>query len=239
MVVQFILAVRRGRREVKVVPENKEGKVQLETRTEDKSALLDPGEISYDACTKIDIISKESVVPLPLELGAGNLKRPDDLVNELERSEICVGGNLATKGGQRYEDKISSNNSLKPSITTTNLCEEKPVASIQAESADEIRLKSDRIRDPLTVKEESSIRERFKQDLGHSKSDVQYVEVEEYFVKYRNFSYLHCEWKTEDELFKGDKRISAKLKRFKQKMAHHANIFENVSLFFQKDLSLC
>jgi len=138
-----------------------------------------------------------------------------------------------------YEDKVSSNNSLKPSITTTSLYEEKPVTSIHAESADEMKFKGDRIRDPLTVKEENSIRERFKQDLGHSKSDVQYVEVEEYFVKYRNFSYLHCEWKTEDELFKGDKRISAKLKRFKQKMAHHANIFENVSLCFRKDLSLC
>lgn len=55
-----------------------------------------------------------------------------------------------------------------------------------------------------------------------------FVDVEEYYVKYRNFSYLHCEWKTEDELYKGDKRIAAKLKRFKQKMAHHANIFENV-----------
>jgi len=239
MVVQFILAVRRGRREVKMVPENKEGKMQLETRTEDKPALLDPGEFSCDASTKSDIIRKDSLVPEPVELGAGNLKHPDDLVDELERSEFRVGGNLAIKDGQRYEDKISSNNSLKPSITTTNLCEEKPVASIQAESADEMKLKGDRIRDPLTVKEESSIRERFKQDLGHSKSDVQYVEVEEYFVKYRNFSYLHCEWKTEDELFKGDKRISAKLKRFKQKMAHHANIFENVSSCFRKDLSLC
>lgn len=58
------------------------------------------------------------------------------------------------------------------------------------------------------------------------------VEVEEYYVKYRNFSYLHCEWKTEDELYKGDKRIAAKLKRFKQKMAHHANIFENVRVVY-------
>lgn len=235
MVVQFILAVRKGRREVKVVLENKEGKVQLETRTEDKLALLDPGEISRDASTKSDIISKDSVVVGPVELGAGNLKHPDNLVDELERSELCVGGSLVIKDGQQYEDKISSNNSLKPSITTTNLCEEKPIASIHSEPADEMKLKGDRVRDPLNVKEESSIRERFKQDLVHSKSDVQYVEVEEYFVKYRNFSYLHCEWKTEDELFKGDKRISAKLKRFKQKMAHHANIFENVSLCFRKD----
>lgn len=55
-------------------------------------------------------------------------------------------------------------------------------------------------------------------------------EIEEYYVKYRNFSYLHCEWKTEEELFKGDKRITAKLKRFKQKMAHNTNIFENVNI---------
>lgn len=62
------------------------------------------------------------------------------------------------------------------------------------------------------------------------KGDQRIIDVEEYYVKYRNFSYLHCEWKTEDELYKGDKRIAAKLKRFKQKMAHHANIFENVSI---------
>lgn len=56
----------------------------------------------------------------------------------------------------------------------------------------------------------------------------QFVEVEEYFVKYRNFSYLHCEWRTEEEMYKGDKRIQAKLKRFKQKQQQNTNIFENV-----------
>lgn len=56
----------------------------------------------------------------------------------------------------------------------------------------------------------------------------QVIEVEEYFVKYRNFSYLHCEWRTEEELYKGDKRIQAKLKRFKQKQQQNTNIFENV-----------
>lgn len=60
------------------------------------------------------------------------------------------------------------------------------------------------------------------------KSNTKLVDVEEYYVKYRNFSYLHCEWKTEEELMKGDKRIIAKLKRFKQKQAQQMNIFENV-----------
>ncbi|PNF33753.1 hypothetical protein B7P43_G10216, partial [Cryptotermes secundus] len=154
-------------------------------------------------------------------MGFSSLKHPDYLVDGRERSELCVDGGLFIKEGHRDEDK-GSNNNFKPSITCIDLCEEKPVSSKQKEPpADEMKLKIDRVREPHSAKEENSIRERFKQDLIHSKSDVQYVEVEEYFVKYRNFSYLHCEWKTEDELFKGDKRISAKLKRFKQKMAHH------------------
>lgn len=60
----------------------------------------------------------------------------------------------------------------------------------------------------------------------------QIVELEEYFVKYRNFSYLHCEWRTEEEMYKGDKRIQAKLKRFKQKQQQNTNIFENVLTMF-------
>lgn len=52
------------------------------------------------------------------------------------------------------------------------------------------------------------------------------IEVEEFFVKYKSFSYLHCEWKTEEELMKGDKRVNAKIKRYKQKLSNNANIFE-------------
>ncbi|XP_025832998.1 chromodomain-helicase-DNA-binding protein 7 isoform X3 [Agrilus planipennis] len=54
------------------------------------------------------------------------------------------------------------------------------------------------------------------------------MDVEEYYVKYRNFSYLHCEWRTEEELYKGDKRISNKIKRFKQKQQQQMNIFESL-----------
>lgn len=43
------------------------------------------------------------------------------------------------------------------------------------------------------------------------------VEVEEFYVKYKNLSYLHCDWRTEEELEKGDKRINQKIKRFKMK----------------------
>ncbi|CAB3231113.1 unnamed protein product [Arctia plantaginis] len=72
--------------------------------------------------------------------------------------------------------------------------------------------------------EKSSNFEKENNELKNKKPIM--VDVEEYFVKYRNFSYLHCEWKTEEELYKGDKRIFSKIKRFKQKQAQQLNIFE-------------
>ncbi|PSN41756.1 Chromodomain-helicase-DNA-binding protein 8 [Blattella germanica] len=209
MVVQYILAVRKGRREVKPSLDNKdEVKPQLEVKPEDKNVI---GE-GISNIKKTEVVKDETcdkTVPAGENLGDGNIN--------LMKTE-----DLSLKAEHMVDDKLlPSNNNLKSSITSV---EEKSLKESPVE--DELKVKSDRIRDLSLTKDESTIRERFKAD--HIKPDVQYVEVEEYFVKYRNFSYLHCEWKTEDELFKGDKRISAKLKRFKQKMAHHANIFENL-----------
>ncbi|CAG9566971.1 unnamed protein product [Danaus chrysippus] len=43
-----------------------------------------------------------------------------------------------------------------------------------------------------------------QENVENKNSKPVMVDVEEYFVKYRNFSYLHCEWKTEEELYKAD-----------------------------------
>ncbi|XP_075033621.1 chromodomain-helicase-DNA-binding protein 6 isoform X4 [Mixophyes fleayi] len=50
------------------------------------------------------------------------------------------------------------------------------------------------------------------------------VEVEEFYVKYRNFSYLHCKWATLEDLEK-DPRIQQKIKRFRNKQAQMKHIF--------------
>ncbi|XP_006005388.1 chromodomain-helicase-DNA-binding protein 8 isoform X2 [Latimeria chalumnae] len=51
-----------------------------------------------------------------------------------------------------------------------------------------------------------------------------YMDVEEFFVKYKNYSYLHCEWATIQQLER-DKRIHQKIKRFKTKMAQMRLLF--------------
>lgn len=52
------------------------------------------------------------------------------------------------------------------------------------------------------------------------------IEVEEFYVKYKNLSYLHCEWKSRDELFYSDKRIDQKIKRFKLKKQQQQQMYD-------------
>ncbi|XP_052817121.1 chromodomain-helicase-DNA-binding protein 8-like isoform X4 [Mya arenaria] len=58
-------------------------------------------------------------------------------------------------------------------------------------------------------------------------------EVEEYFVKYKNFSYLHCEWRTEAEI--QDKRIQGKIKRYRQKKQQAVDVYDDEEELFNPD----
>ncbi|XP_075767962.1 chromodomain-helicase-DNA-binding protein 8-like, partial [Pelodiscus sinensis] len=62
----------------------------------------------------------------------------------------------------------------------------------------------------------------------------QFTEAEEFFVKYKNYSYLHCEWATIAQLEK-DKRIHQKLKRFKTKMTQMRHFFHEDEEPFNPD----
>ncbi|XP_037085686.1 LOW QUALITY PROTEIN: chromodomain-helicase-DNA-binding protein 7-like [Pollicipes pollicipes] len=61
---------------------------------------------------------------------------------------------------------------------------------------------------------------------GAVKKEAEFVEMDEFYVKYKNFSYLHCEWRTEDELQRGDRRISSKIKRYQQKKQQSHNVLD-------------
>ena len=51
--------------------------------------------------------------------------------------------------------------------------------------------------------------------------------VEEFLVKFKNYSYLHSKWATFEKILSGDKRFDGKVKRFKQKQAAQG-IFANL-----------
>uniref|UniRef100_A0A8B9MSV8 Chromodomain helicase DNA binding protein 7 n=1 Tax=Accipiter nisus TaxID=211598 RepID=A0A8B9MSV8_9AVES len=60
------------------------------------------------------------------------------------------------------------------------------------------------------------------------------VEIEEFYVKYKNFSYLHCQWASVEELDK-DKRIQQKIKRFKAKQGQNKFLSEIDDELFNPD----
>ncbi|KAM4688567.1 chromodomain-helicase-DNA-binding protein 7 [Discoglossus pictus] len=60
------------------------------------------------------------------------------------------------------------------------------------------------------------------------------VEVEEFYVKYKNFSYLHCQWASLEELEK-DKRIHQKIKRFRAKQGQNKFLSEIEDDLFNPD----
>lgn len=170
MVVQHILAVRKGTREV--------------------SSLIKDDKSSHDD-------SEEEIKKENEEISTEN----EEITKE-EKSDKKVDEKSEEKSDDQLEKKSDKSN-------------------------EKIDFKSDIVE---TQQEEPEKDEKTEPNLDElNDSSQKTIEVDEYYVKYRNFSYLHCEWKTEEELTKGDKRIAAKLKRFKQKMANNTNIFENVS----------
>ena len=58
--------------------------------------------------------------------------------------------------------------------------------------------------------------------VRESKTDAEMTKygdnVEEYLVKYKNYSYLHTEWATFDKLLGGDKKFDGKAKRYRTKV---------------------
>ncbi|XP_011617219.1 chromodomain-helicase-DNA-binding protein 8 isoform X4 [Takifugu rubripes] len=65
-------------------------------------------------------------------------------------------------------------------------------------------------------------------------SPGQYGNSEEFFVKYKNYSYLHCEWASLEQLER-DKRIHQKIKRFKTKHAQMSRLFQEEEEPFNPD----
>ncbi|XP_059250614.1 chromodomain-helicase-DNA-binding protein 7 isoform X4 [Mustela nigripes] len=70
--------------------------------------------------------------------------------------------------------------------------------------------------------------------IKKQKDSGEEVEVEEFYVKYKNFSYLHCQWASVEDLEK-DKRIQQKIKRFKAKQGQNKFLSEIEDELFNPD----
>lgn len=68
----------------------------------------------------------------------------------------------------------------------------------------------------------------YKSCIQHLLQDEELGSYEEFFVKFKNYSYLHCEWATAEKLARGDKRIHMKIKRYKVKQQNSMAFFSEL-----------
>lgn len=75
------------------------------------------------------------------------------------------------------------------------------------------------VEETMTVEKILALRTKQDEGLGT---------YEEFFVKFKNYSYLHCEWATTEKLARGDKRIHMKIKRYKVKQQNSMSLFSEM-----------
>ena len=101
---------------------------------------------------------------------------------------------------------------------------------VKKEETEEIKdlkdIKDSEVKDEEVKEKESPAKAKEEASPKKTSKPSKTVEVEEYLVKFKNFSYLHCQWLTEEELLRGDKRVSQKIKRYQQKKEKSANVLD-------------
>lgn len=178
--------------------EDTEAKAESESEKEEEKEKVEEGE------TKMEC-DDEKTLTEPTE--------EKEAIDEAEKSETA-------------EESASEKTEEQPMETETEAETEaetessEPKQEVKADPSQEESASDEKSNEETEVKTESEDKEE--------KPEPVFIEVDEYYVKYRNFSYLHCEWRTEEELLKGDRRVSAKIRRFQMKQSQQMNIFENL-----------
>uniref|UniRef100_A0A1A9ZZF1 Chromo domain-containing protein n=1 Tax=Glossina pallidipes TaxID=7398 RepID=A0A1A9ZZF1_GLOPL len=268
MVVQYVLAVRMGKRELLPDPlpeplkeeEEKEKGIserKSEERPEEQEKALKTNEEKAEKKEEVnEEKQKDSEVIRPDEALCEDVKETKENEEKIEIEAVAKLMELKEESGQQNDNKKIANHEIsscdkveKMDVDETELNvkidenekthyiqeknEEKETSASDKNPEEKSSLAEtiDSAKNKIDDKESKSVDVKAVKDekLGEgSKPEPVFIEVEEFLVKYRNFSYLHCEWRTEEELYKGDRRVGAKIRRFQQKQAQQINIFDNI-----------
>jgi chromodomain-helicase-DNA-binding protein 7 len=139
--------------------------------------------------------------------------------SELTTKPVADTDELKTDNDMKKEENEIKSEEIKMDTTSK---EEEFVETVKTETE----------KKPLEEKKEATLEvaekeeedeEEEEEEVSEYEEDGGEIEVEEFFVKYKTFSYLHCEWRTRDELFYSDKRVDQKIKRYKLKKSQTVN----------------
>ena len=237
MVVQLILASRMGTRELESDEEAENAfevpreqlskftgkapptKLQLQEAIEKAAIEADKKQNNNSSNDSKD--DKNDSDPTSIdEKKLENSLKPETEVEEAKKTEVEAKPEVEEKMDTDKENSSNEDEKTTNSETKENNDSDKPEKmevndEKPSEKATENEV-SEKPADPTTAP-------AVKKPLNKT---ARMIEVEEYLVKFKNFSYLHCQWLTEEELHRGDKRISQKIKRFKQKREKSVNLMD-------------
>lgn len=224
-------------------PENEVEKVEnevaeIEKPSEEEQPMeTEESSIQPDAENKTEVdtgVEKEIEKEIEIEKEVENEIDESKMEVEVEEEKEKVSTEPieeATKIEAELEKEPAKDDSEEKETIESEKSEEQPMETDSAESKAEIKAETSEEQEESSasdVKEEPEVKDEEKTDDMAEKPEPVFIEVDEYYVKYRNFSYLHCEWRTEEELLKGDRRVGAKIRRFQVKQTQQMNIFENL-----------
>ena len=234
MVVQLILASRMGTRELESDEEDENAfevpreqlskftgkapptKLQLQEAIEKAAIEADKKQNNNSSNDSKDEQKNDSdATPVDEKKLDSNMKPETDQV-ETKKTETEVEAKPETTEKMDADKENSSNEEEK---TTNSETKEKN----DSEKPEKTEVNDEKPTEKTTTENEVSEKPAVKKPLNKT---ARMIEVEEYLVKFKNFSYLHCQWLTEEELHRGDKRISQKIKRFKQKREKSVNLMD-------------
>ncbi len=256
MIVQFILATRMGTRELESDTEDEEEKKKAaaaaakEKKPEGEANNVDAkkeGDAEADKDGEKESPKKEEDKEEKMEVDEakkeedGDAKKVEESAKENADADKPESQTESSENDKKDEPKDKAEEKEEEGKTEAKAEDSKAEESKVEESKDkeekEEATKSEKVDangttedDKSAVKKEEP--EKKTEDAAAPakppapKKPARTIDVEEYLVKFKNFSYLHCQWLTEEELHRGDKRIASKIKRFKQKREKSANVLE-------------
>jgi len=241
MVVQFILSARMGYRELesdeedanafevprdqlsKYIPKNAGMKSEIQKREARAAARSEELAVAKaEEAAKMEAaagaeVKTETTVKVDVET-----KKAGETAMEVDGAEKPAEVKAETNG----PEKETAEEEVKGKSEETKM-EESPAVENKEEKAEEEVEKKPEIKEtPPTATSEPAVESPVIKKSKKSEIVASVIQVEEFLVKFKNFSYLHCQWLTEEELLRGDKRIGQKVKRFKQKREKTGNVLE-------------
>ena len=148
------------------------------------------------------------------------------------KKEAVENGQAETNGAEQNGDKKDESEEVKEKTEDSETKSEEKEADKNTKAETKLNSELETKDEPVSgspTKLDGQSSEKPEQPLKietEDKPTSKTVEVEEFLVKFKNFSYLHCQWLTEDELLRGDKRVSQKIKRYLQKKSKSADMMD-------------